>query len=80
MNTNQPPRALGDTTARVLAFLSSYIQEHGYAPLLSEIQHGCGLSTHSLAEYHITRLSDFGLLQRGPRGAHRGITLTEVPA
>ena len=80
MNINQPSRALGPAAARVLAFIRAYITEHGYAPLLSEIQHGSGFSGHSGAQYHVERLERLGLLDRGPRGAHRGITLTEVPA
>ena len=78
MQINQPPRPLGGTTARVLEYLRSYIAEHDYAPLLSEIAEACSLASRSVAQYHITQLVSRGLVKRGPLGAYRSISL--VPA
>ena len=78
---NQPPRPLGDTTARVLEYLRSYIAEHKYAPLLSEIAEACSLASRSVAQYHIANLERRGIVTRGPLGAYRSISLVnEVPA
>lgn len=77
---NQPPKPIGDTTARVLKYLRAYIAKHHDAPMYSEITKECHLTDRTHARYHILQLERHGFLRLGPRGAHRSITLVEVPA
>ena len=49
-----------NTTEAVFSFVSVFIDTNGYAPTRREIQDGCGLSSVSVADYHVQKLIDAG--------------------
>lgn len=51
---------------RILAFIESYQREHGYGPTVREIADLCGLSSPSVAHYHLARLERQGFIERTP--------------
>lgn len=49
-------------TATLLAYLREYIAEHSYGPTLREMMAAIGVSTPSVAAYHLERLRADGLV------------------
>lgn len=60
-------------------FILGYLQQHGKAPLLSEIASGLGISSKGVIHRYIQALVNEGLIQV-ENGRHRGITLAEPHA
>ena len=51
------------TKERVLIFIASYIEEHGYAPSYAEIAEGVGLKSKSSVHGHVKQLMEDGVLE-----------------
>lgn len=56
------------TTLKQYAFIRSYIEEHGYAPALSEVQEYMGHKSTSTTQYHMKKLFRAGLLETDIKG------------
>ena len=54
-----------------MAFVSSFAEDHGYAPTLREICEACDVPSTSGASFHMGVLERQGLIVRGPRGKSR---------
>lgn len=54
-------------------FIVRFILEHGYAPLLSEIAQGLGISSKGVVHRYIKALQEYQLIERSSK--HRGITV-----
>lgn len=52
-----------DTTLRIYAYIRSYIEEHGYAPALREVQEYIGHRSINSTQYHMMKLFRAGLLE-----------------
>ncbi len=63
---------LPDKQQRILDYIHSFWQEHGYPPSMRDIVAGCELSSTSVAAYNLKILEGKGLLAR-QRGVSRGI-------
>ena len=63
---------ISDTRQRVIEFIRSFVEQKGYAPTIGEIQRSLGLSSKSLAEYHLKALEEEGVITR-EREVARGI-------
>ncbi|MBI2616917.1 transcriptional repressor LexA [Candidatus Gottesmanbacteria bacterium] len=61
---------------QVLEFIGQYIQRHGYAPTLTEIAEGLGLSAVSTVHEHLAKLEQKGFIKK-TAGFERGIELIE---
>src|SRR5438093_11829289 len=48
----------------ILASLTEFIEQHGYAPSLEEIGHRFGLSSLATVHKHLTNLQDKGFIKR----------------
>ena len=63
-----------DKSEQILAFVSRFIQENGYAPSVREIGAGVGLRSTASVSYHLKALQDKGLLMGGEsKGRKRAI-------
>jgi repressor LexA len=60
---------------RILDFITSFTEEKGYAPSVRDIVRACGISSTSVAQYHINVLERDGFIRR-TREVSRSITLT----
>lgn len=67
---------LSQRQTRILAFIQDFTAHHFYPPTVREIVKGCGLSSTSVALYHLLTLGQRGYLTR-TRDIARGIALTE---
>ncbi|MBN2464112.1 transcriptional repressor LexA [candidate division WOR-3 bacterium] len=63
---------------RILEFIRSYTDEHGFAPSIREIVGAVGVRSTKAVKYHLDILVDEGLLKRTPRQA-RGISSIHQP-
>ena len=63
---------ISDTRQRVIEFIRCFVEQKGYAPTMGEIQRALGLSSKSLAEYHLKALEEEGVITR-EREVARGI-------
>ena len=48
---------------KILQYIVTYIQEHGYSPSVREIGEGIGLNSTSTVQYHLNRLFELGELE-----------------
>jgi repressor LexA len=55
---------MSETRQRVIEFIRSFVEQRGYSPTMGEIQKALGLSSKSLAEYHLKALEDEGIITR----------------
>ena len=55
---------MSDTRQRIIEFIRSFVEQRGYAPTMGEIQKALGLSSKSLAEYHLKALEEEGIITR----------------
>lgn len=55
-------------TLKQYAYIRDYIQEHGYAPSLLEIQEYMGHSSRSSTHHHMKKLFKAGLLETDIEG------------
>lgn len=60
--------------ARVREFIAQYLEAHGFAPSVREIEGAVGLKSTSAVLYHLRALEEEGELRREPY-ISRGITL-----
>lgn len=67
---------ISERTRRVLFYLKAYKAAYDSAPTYREIAVACGLSTTSLARYHLDLLERAGLIKRRPNVA-RGIVIVD---
>ncbi len=59
---------------QVLAFVRTWIEEHGYPPTIREVQAGCEFSSTGGAVYQLDQLHKAGSIRRN-RAISRGIVL-----
>jgi repressor LexA len=64
----------GETQREVLRAVFEYATEHGVAPSVRDVVRMTGVSSTSVAGYHLQRLEDAGYLRRLP-GIARGLLL-----
>jgi repressor LexA len=56
---------LTDRQARILAFIRSDIEEHGWAPSNREIGHALGISSTAVVAYNLRQLERLGYIVLG---------------
>ncbi len=61
--------------AEILAYITEYSEERGYAPTLQEIGDRFGLSSVATVHKHVSHLVDKGYLKRERRNASRDISV-----
>jgi len=62
----------------VLDYIRAFLEERGYPPSVREIVTGCGISSTSVAAFHLKRLEAKGYLRRHP-DISRGLELAALP-
>lgn len=62
----------------ILDFIARYIDEQGFAPSVADIVKGCGISSPSIAQYHLDILEKEGYIRRRP-DTSRSISLRQKP-
>ncbi len=63
--------------AEILAFITEYAEERGYAPTLQEIGARFGLSSVATVHKHVAHLVEKGYLKRERRNASRDIAVVD---
>lgn len=53
---------------KILEFVISYFEEHGYCPSFREIEAGVGLKSLSSVHYHIKKMIREGILETDCKG------------
>jgi repressor LexA len=66
--------------AEILAYVTAYTEERGYAPTLQEIGARFGLSSVATVHKHVRHLVDKGYLRRERRNASRDIEVVDAAA
>jgi repressor LexA len=66
-----------DTRERILEFIIAFRDEHGCAPTLREITEGCGISTWSVVQHHLKKLTEEGVLSKVGTGKYRAISVAQ---
>ena len=61
---------------QILDFITAFIEEKGYAPSVRDVTRGCGISSSSLAQYHLNVLEREGYIRR-EREVSRSIGLVK---
>jgi len=61
---------------QILDFITAFIEEKGYAPSVRDVAWGCGISSSSLAQYHLNVLEQKGYIRR-EREVSRSIGLVK---
>lgn len=56
--------ALTERQDKILTYISTAIEDHGYPPTIREIGKAVGISSTSVVNYHLNKLKDMGLLER----------------
>lgn len=69
-------RKLSDRQRRMLDFILSFTDEHGYPPSIREIGRAVDISSTSVVNYNLNRLVEEGYLDRD-QNVSRGIRLTD---
>ena len=64
--------SLSDTQARVLVFISDFIDKNGWSPTIREITDGLGYGSTSTVHAHIQRLIHQGYLEGSGRTLRLG--------
>jgi len=67
-----------DRRSRILEFVRTYTDEHGFAPSIREIGKAVGIRSTKAVKYHLDILVGEGLLKRAPRQA-RGLSTAHQP-
>lgn len=70
------PKVLYTKERQALAFITQYIQRHGFAPTLIEIAEGIGVNAVSTVHEHLEKLVLKGFIKKTP-GFERSIELVE---
>ncbi len=63
---------------RILDFIASFFERKGYAPSVRDVVKNCGISSASIAQYHLKVLERQGYISREPE-TPRSISLTQRP-
>lgn len=71
-------KILSSRQKRIFEFIRYFITERGYPPTVRDIVTGCGISSTSVAAYHLTILKREGYIRRHPE-VSRGIELIDKP-
>ena len=58
----------------VLGFIAQYVERRGYPPSIRDIAEGCGMSSSSVAGYHLRALERSNHIRREPK-ISRGIVI-----
>ena len=66
-----------DKPRQVLEFIERFISERGYAPSVTEIQRGLGITSSSVVAFQLKVLEREGLIRRDP-GVTRGIEVRSM--
>lgn len=72
-------KTLSAKQQRILDFISDFIEDKGYAPSVRDVVHGCGISSSSVAQYHLNMLEQKGYIRRD-REISRSIGLMKKAA
>ena len=67
-----------DMTERIYAYLQEVIPVQGYAPSVREICEAVGLKSPSTVHFHLKRLQEQGLIDKGDCKG-RALVLTQPP-
>lgn len=70
MSTLSPKRK------QILDFITNFIRQRGYAPSVRDVAEGCGISSSSVAQYHLNVLEREGCIRRD-REVSRSIGLVK---
>jgi repressor LexA len=71
--------ASSDRQKRILEYIETYIVAHGFPPSIREIGDKVGISSTSVVNYHLNKLTEKGMLEREGR-VSRGLKLsTNLP-
>ncbi len=62
---------------RILKFIESFIEEHGYPPTIREIGEAVDIASTSVVNYNLNKLVEYGLLARSPE-VSRGLRLVSA--
>ncbi len=65
------------TSERILRYIVSYTDEHGYAPTLREIANGVGLTSVGTVHRHIETLKNKGLLEETEQTSSRALVVSK---
>ena len=68
--------SLSPERKRVIDFIARFVDEKGYSPSVRDIVKGCGMSSPSLAQYHLNILQQEGHIRR-ERDIPRSIILSQ---
>ena len=68
--------ALSHRQKQILDFIANFIQGKSYAPAVRDIAKGCGISSSSIAQYHLNVLEREGYIHRD-REISRSISLVQ---
>lgn len=68
-------KPLSERQKSILAYIHSYVAEHGRPPTIREIGSAVGITSTSVVNYNLTRLKEMGLLERDA-DVSRGLRLT----
>jgi repressor LexA len=66
-----------DRQQRILDYIESYVGGHGFPPSIREIGDKVGISSTSVVNYHLNKLTEKGLLEREGR-VSRGLKLSSA--
>ncbi|VAW43020.1 SOS-response repressor and protease LexA [hydrothermal vent metagenome] len=72
-------KGLSDRQKAILTFIQKYVSEQGRPPTIREIGGAVNISSTSVVNYNLTRLTEKGLLERDAE-VSRGLRLTEKVA
>ena len=61
----------------ILGFIACYIKRRGYAPSIRDVAKGCGISSSSVARYHLKVLEERNCIHRDPK-VSRSIVLSSI--
>ncbi len=64
-----------ETREKILEFIGSFRESHGYAPTVREIAAACGVASTSVVQYHLVNLEKAGLIAK-EKDRFRSIRLT----
>ncbi|MBN1200507.1 MAG: transcriptional repressor LexA [Anaerolineae bacterium] len=75
-------KELSTRQKKILSFIGSFIDEHGFPPTIREIGEAVNIASTSVVNYNLNKLVEYNLLERAPE-VSRGLRLvkdeTELP-
>ena len=70
--------SISDRQKSILDFITRFISDQGYSPSVRDVVQNCGISSSSVAQYHLNALERKGYISRS-RDISRSIGLTKRP-